>query len=158
MQTWAAFPFANGTYKFALGLEQIKEIERAAGAGLGAIYARTSKGRYGFADGEIFPDLAEYRFPELVEVIRQALIGGGEGMVDGEDVKVSAVRANDLVQAYLIGISDQRMAMTQIWALAYAILHALVHGYSPPKKGKPAAGPATPKKSSTGQRRSPTAP
>jgi hypothetical protein len=157
MQTWAEFPFANGSYRFALGLEQIKEIERAANAGLGAIYGRVSKGRYGFSDGEIYPELAEYRFPELVEVIRQALIGGGEGIVDGQDVKVSAVRANDLAQAYLLGISDQRMAMTQIWALAYAILHALVHGYSPPKKGGPAAGPATPTKSSTGQRRSRTA-
>lgn len=158
MQTWAEFPFANGRYRFALGLEQIKEIERAANSGLGAIYARTSKGRYGYEDGEIFPELAEYRFPELVEVIRQGLIGGGEGVVDGMDVKVSATRANELVQAYLLGVSDTRMAMTEIWKLAYVILSALVNGYAPPKKDEPGESPATPKKSSTGPQRSRTAP
>ncbi len=149
--------FGNGEYKFALGLEQIKEIERACGAGIGAIYARTSKGRYGLAEGEIYPELAEYRFTELVEIIRQGLIGGGEGTIDGMDVKVSAVRASELVQAYLLGLSDTRIVMTQIWMTAYAILHALIHGYAPPKKAEPAAEPATHTKGSTSRRRSRTA-
>lgn len=157
MQTWCEIDFANGRYRAALGLEQIKEIERACDAGIGAIFARTSKGRYGFLEGEVFPELAEYRFPELAEVIRQALIGGGSGSVDGAIVKVPDFRANELVQAYLFGINDQRMTMTRIWALAYQILHALVNGYSPPKKGEPAEKPATQKKGSTSRRRSPTA-
>jgi hypothetical protein len=143
MQTWVVLPFANGEYKFALGLGQIAEIERVANAGLGSVFARTSKGRYGLQDGEIYPDAAEYRFPELVEVIRQGLIGGGEGEADGQPVKVTAIRANDLVSNYLLGLTDTRMAMTQIWALAYAILHALVHGYTPPKKDGPGESPAT---------------
>jgi len=158
VQTWCEIDFADGRYKAALGLAQIREIERAAGEGIGAVFARTSKGRYGFLEGEIYPELAEYRFPELVEVIRQALIGGGQGLVGGEPVKVPDFRAVELVERYLLGIGDQRMAMTRIWELAYRILHALIHGYTPPKKAKPAAKPATPKKGSTGRRSSPTAP
>jgi hypothetical protein len=73
------------------------------------------------------------------------------------EYRFSAVRANDLVQAYLLGVTDQRMAMTVIWKLAYAILHALIHGYTPPKKDEPGEGPATRKTSSTTRRRSPTA-
>jgi hypothetical protein len=158
MQTWVVLPFANGVYRFAYGLEQIKEIERLCDAGIGAIFARTSKGRYGFLEGEIYPELAEYRFGELVEIIRQGLIGGGEGIVDGADTKVSSVRAGQLIECYLLGISDQRLAITQIWMVAYSALHALIHGYSPPKKDEPAVGPAPRKRSSTSRRRSPTAP
>jgi len=156
MQTWTVLPFGNGSYRFALGLEQIKEIERAADAGLGAIFARTSKGRYGFKEGEIYPELAEYRFPELVEIIRQGLIGGGEGEVDGQPVSVSAVRANDLVRAYLLDVNT-RLRLTEIWMISYAVLHALVHGYTPPKKDEPAEKPATPTNGSTTRRRSRTA-
>lgn len=153
MQTWIVLPFANGEYRFALGLEQIKEIERAANCGIGAVFARTSKGRYGLLEGEIYPELAEYKFTELVEVIRQALIGGGEAIVDGQDVKIPAVRANQVVESYLLGISDQRIAITQIWMIAYAILHALIHGYEPPKKAEPAEKPATRKRGSTSRAR-----
>lgn len=143
MQTWIDLKFADGEYCFKLGLEQIKEIERKCDAGIGAIYARTSKGRYGFEDGQVYPEIAEYRFPELVEVIRQGLIGGNCGIVDGADVRVSSVRANDLIEAYLLSPTDKRVVMTEVWALAYAILNALIHGYEPPKKDQPGAGPAT---------------
>lgn len=143
MQTWVDLKFADGQYTFKLGLAQIVEIERKCEAGIGAIYARTIKGRYGYQDGEIYPDLAEYRFAELVEVVRQALIGGGSGEVDGTPVTVSSVRANDLVDRYILGATDQRMAMTQVWSLAFAILSALIEGYAPPKKGARAASPRT---------------
>lgn len=142
MQTWIDLPFADGRYVFKLGLEQIKEIERKCADGIGAIYGRTRKGRYGFASGEALPDEGQYRWPELVEVVRQSLIGGGDGIVDGADVKVSAVRANDLIESYLLGATDKRMAMTEVWALAYAILVALIEGYTPPKKDEPAKVPA----------------
>jgi len=157
VQTWIDLKFADGEYSFRLGLPQIAEIERKCGAGIGAIYARTLRGRYGIGDDEIMPTEADYRFPELVEVIRQGLIGGASGVVDKMEVKVSSVRANDLIDAYVLGISERRMALRQTWALAAAILAALIEGYSPPKKGEPGESPATPKKSSTSRRRSPTA-
>lgn len=134
MQTWIDLRFADGEYSFRLGLAQISEIERRCDAGIGAIFARTSKGRYGFADGEIVPEAAEYRFGELVEVIRQALIGGNAGIVDGNEVKVSSLRAGELIDRYVLAVTDQRMILTEVWKLAYSILHALMHGYTPPPK------------------------
>jgi hypothetical protein len=143
VQTWVDLKFADGAYTFKLGLAQIVEIEQKCGAGIGAIYARTIKGRYGFKDGEIYPDLAEYRFGELIEVVRQALIGGAAGEVNGMPVTVSSVRANDLVDLYILKATDQRIAMTQVWALAFAILSALIEGYTPPPKDEPGVIPAT---------------
>lgn len=157
MQTWVDLKFADGEYTFKLGMGQIAEIEQKCGSGIGAIYARTIKGRYGYQDGEIYPDLAEYKFAELVEVVRQGLIGGGSGEVDGKPVTVSPVRANDLIERYVLTASDQRMAMTQVWSLAFAILAALIEGYTPPKKDEPAPSRPTRKKKSTGQESSPTA-
>ncbi len=143
MQTWLDLKFADGAYTFKLGLAQIVEIEQKCGAGIGAIYARTLKGRYGFDEGDIYPELAEYRFPELIEVIRQGLIGGASGEVDGSPVSVSSVRAGDLIDRYVLNISDQRLRLTQVWMLAYAILAALIEGYTPPKKDEPGTSPAT---------------
>lgn len=141
-QTWIELPFANGKYIFKLGLAQIAEIERVGDAGIGRVYARTRAGRFGFKPEEALPDNGEYRWSELVEVVRQGLIGGGSGIVDGGDVTVHAPRANEIVDRYLLQASDQRLAMTQVWALAYAILYALIEGYTPPKKGEPGESPA----------------
>lgn len=140
--TWIELPFANGKYVFKLGVGQIAELETKCDAGIGRIYARTRAGRYGFEPGEALPEQGDYRWPELVEIIRQGLIGGGTGMVDGVAVTVHAPRANELVDRYLLQATDQRMALTHVWALAYAVLHALIEGYDPPKKAAPADAPA----------------
>lgn len=142
MQTWIELPFADGKYLFKLGLAQISELERKCDAGIGRIFARTRTGRYGFKPGEALPDDGQYRWPELVEIIRQGLIGGASGIVDGKDVVVSAVRANELIESYLLSPTDRRLAMTDVWALAYTVLSALIEGYVPPK-GEPGEGPAT---------------
>lgn len=141
-QTWIELPFADGKYIFKLGLAQIAEVERVGDAGIGRIYARTRAGRFGFEPGEALPDNGEYRWLELVEIVRQGLIGGGAGFVNGAEVVVHAPRANDLVDRYLLRANDERLAMTQVWALAYAILHALIEGYTPPKKDEPGESPA----------------
>lgn len=156
MQTYIVLRFGNGDYLFQLGLEQIKEIERQCNAGIGAIYARVLAGRFGLEVDQIMPTEAQYRFTELLEVIRQGLIGGGEGVVDGADVKVSPVRATDLINTYLIA-PDTRVAVREAWKLAAVILSALIEGYAPPKKAEPGESPATPTKSSNGRRSSPTA-
>jgi len=156
-QTWIELPFADGRYLFKLGLAQIAELETKCDAGIGRIYARTRAGRFGFEPGEALPDAGEYRFPELVETIRQGLIGGGAGIVDGQDIAVSPARANDLVERYLLQATEQRLALTNVWALAFTILSALIEGYSPPKKDPPAEEPATSTKGSASRRRSRTA-
>lgn len=145
MQTWVDLKFADGEYKFRLGLAQIVEIERKCGSGIGAIYARTLRGRYGLMVDEIMPTEGEYKLPELVEVIRQGLIGGKGGRVDGTDVLVTPSRANELVDTYLLSTTFDRMALRETWALAAATLAALIEGYTPPDpKGEPADEPAIP--------------
>jgi hypothetical protein len=143
VQTWIELPFADGRYLFRLGLAQIAEIERKCDAGIGKVYARTIAGRHGFQAGDALPEQGEYRLPELIEVIRQGLVGGASGIVDGADIRVSAPRANELVDRYIAQATDQRLAMSETWALAFMILHALIEGYDPPKKEEPAGGPAT---------------
>ena len=110
---------------------QIAELEKKCDAGLGKIYARTLAGRYGLAADDVLPLEADYRFAELIEVIRQGLIGGDYGVVDGVNV---TVRPNDLVAAYLFSPSDHRQPVKETWALAAAVLSALVEGYVPPQK------------------------
>jgi hypothetical protein len=131
VQTWVDIPFADGAYRFSFGLMQIAELEKKCDAGLGKIYARTLAGRYGLKADDVLPLEADYRFAELIEVIRQGLIGGDHGIVDGV---VVPVRANDLVSAYLFSPSDHRMPVKETWALAASVLSALVEGYVPPKK------------------------
>ncbi len=129
-QTHLVSEFADGKYRFALGLEQIEEIQTRCKAGIGEVYARVLQGRVA-GDMEVgHPAYAMYRHEDLLETIRQGLIGGGEGMVDGQEVKVTALRANELVDRYLLG--DAAMPLTDQWKLAAAILFAKVEGYTPP--------------------------
>ena len=157
MQSWLDLPCFDGVYTFKLGLAQISEIEKKCDAGLGAIYARTLRGRYGMAEGDILPVEGQYRFAELVEVIRQGLIGGKHALVDGVDVLITSARASELIQNYVLDGSE-RMVVRQTWAIAAAILSALIEGYDPPKKKEPEPEPVAPTKGSTTRRRSRTAP
>lgn len=141
MQTWVDLKFADGEYTFRLGLAQIAEIEAKCGP-IGEVYARILKGRYGLGVDEIMPIDAGYRFGDMIEVTRQALIGGGGGVVNGEGVRVNAIRANELLERYVYGNGFDRMAVRETWALAAAILSALIEGYSPPKKAEAGESPA----------------
>jgi hypothetical protein len=156
VQTEVDLPCFDGIYTFRLGLAQIRELESKCDAGIGAIYARTLRGRYGLGDSEIMATEGDYRFSELIEVLRQGLIGGKHGYVDGVDILVSAPRAVELIQNYVLDGQD-RMVMRQTWALAAAVLSALIEGYTPPKKAEPGESPATRTKGSTSRRRKPTA-
>lgn len=140
MQTWVDLPFADGVYTFKLGLGQIAEIEKKQDAGLGRIFARTMAGRYSYDVDAILPAEADYRFGDLVEVIRQGLIGGNHGLVNEADVPVSAARADQLIRNYLTNAADERMPVKAVWALAATVLGSLIEGYSPP--GEADAGPA----------------
>lgn len=126
-QTHIDLFFADGEYRFALGLEQINELQNASnGDGIGAIYARVLQGRVATDTSVGHPGYAAYKLSDLVETVRQGLIGGGEGIVDGQPVKVPPMRANQLVANYL-----HAMPLSQQWDLAAAILHAKVEGYEP---------------------------
>lgn len=118
--------FADGEYRFALGLEQINELQNACGDGIGAIYARVLQGRVASDVAVGHPGFAAYKLADLVETVRQGLIGGGQGLVDGQAVKVEPMRANQLVANYL-----HPMPLSKQWDLAASILFAKVEGYEP---------------------------
>ncbi len=134
METSITLEFADGEYLFALGLRQINEIQNVCDIGIGALFARVARGIFHrkTEDGEILfgdPAQSEYRMEDLTAVIRQGLIGGGCGTVDGEPVTVDATRANQLIDAYVLG---DRQPLDKSWKLAYAILSARVVGFDPP--------------------------
>lgn len=151
MQSWVDLPCFDGVYSFKLGPAQINEIQNKCGAGIGKVYARTMAGRFALGESDFQPDLAEFRFEDLVEIIRQGLIGGKHALVDGVDVLITSARANELISNYVLD-GDDRMVLVQTWALAANILDKLMHGYTPPKKEEPAPAPAATKPSTTRKR------
>lgn len=131
--------FADGEYSFALPLERIDELQRKCGAGIGAIFARVLKGANRLGDDILLaPGQAEFYALDLVETVRQGLIGGGKGMVDGKEVKVSPALAQRLVASYILN-----QPLSAAWEMAVAILGACIVGYSPPGEAAPAEEPAS---------------
>lgn len=124
MRTHIDLAFADGTYTFRLGLEQIHELQTKCGVGIGALYGRVLQGRVAADPTVGHPAYAAYHLDDLRETVRQGLIGGGAGLVDGSDVKVGSLRANELVERYL-----DPMPLSEQWTLAAAILYAKIEGY-----------------------------
>lgn len=130
--------FADGSYLFALKLPQLAELQDKCGAGIFAIYGRVMRGRY-VLDGQVLglAHEGEAFHHDLYETIRLGLIGGGRGMVDGQEVQVSALTAKTLVERYV-----HPAPLREAWTIAAAILSAKVEGYDPGPKGVPAGKPA----------------
>lgn len=129
VQTHIDLQFADGTYRFALGLAQLHELQTKCKTGVGAIYARVLQGRVTGDMAVAHPAYAAYHIEDLVETVRQGLIGGAMGWVDDEEIRVGPMRANQLIDNYL-----HALPLMEQWNLAAAILHAKIDGYDPPKK------------------------
>jgi hypothetical protein len=128
--------FADGEYLFALPLARITELERKCGlpgppVGIGKIFARVLRGAAQNEKGETYlvPAVAEFFVVDLVETIRQGLIGGARGLVNGEDLIVTPALADRLIASYV-----QDRPLNEIWNIAVSILGACILGYDPPKK------------------------
>jgi hypothetical protein len=137
--------FADGEYLFALPLPQVLELQRVCGAGIFVIYGRVLKGRY-MLEGLEFgaPQECEAFILDVYETIRQGLIGGGKGLVNGIEVEVSPLRARQLIEAYV-----HPQPLKDAWAIAASILSAKIEGYTPKKKAEVMEKPAKPRKAST---------
>ncbi len=132
--------FADGEYNFALPLPQIDELQIKCGAGIGAIFARVMRGA--IRDGDrlaLVPGQAEFYALDVIETVRQGLIGGKKGEVDGKAVEVTPPTARRLVDAYVMN-----QPLSYAWELAVAILAACIVGYDPPSKKAEAAASQTP--------------
>lgn len=134
--------FADGTYLFALPLAQINELQRKTGTGIGGLFARVLKGcsRLG-SEIVLAPGQAEFYALDLIETIRQGLIGGNRGTVNGEEIKVTPPLAEQLIQGYVLS-----RPLSDSWSIAASVLGACIVGYDPPKKDRPADERASGKK------------
>lgn len=144
MKTHIDLAFADGVYRFALGIGQIHELQEKCKAGIGAIYARVLQGRVTDDITVGHPAYAAYHIDDLVETARQGLIGGGVAWVGDDEIKVGPLRANDLVDRYF-----STLPLMEQWDIAAAILHAKVDGYDGPEvqaDKKKAPRKRTPKK------------
>lgn len=145
MQTSIDLQFADGAYTFALGLAQVRELQAKTGAGIGVVYARVLQGRGGEDLADAHPGLAAFYADDLRETVRQGLIGGAKGRVDGADVLVSSLRATELVERYL-----DPMPLLEQWKLAAAILYAKVEGYTDAESDGDLAAPGDEDKKKAG--------
>jgi len=128
--------FADGVYLFALPLERIDELQTKCKIGIGGLFQRLLKGC--ITDpltGQVIgnPAASEFYAVDIIETLKQGLIGGGRGSVDGVEVKVTPLIANQLIRNYVL---DRPLA--ESWSLAVSVLVACIVGYDPPKKDEPA--------------------
>lgn len=150
MQNKIDLAFADGVYSFALSLARINELERKVAAatgspaGIGSIFARVLKGCARVGEDVVqAPALAEFFAIDLVETIRQGLIGGNHGVVNDEEITVSPALADRLITNYAL-----ERPLTESWSTAASILAACIVGYEPPgdkKKAGVTKPKATPK-------------
>lgn len=147
--------FGDGDYLLALRLPQIIELQRLCDAGIFVIHGRVLKGRYSLgADGVLaVPSEGESHVLDIYETIRLALIGGGQGSVNGAEVKVNALRARQLVETYC-----HTQPLKDSWEIAASILHALIEGYEGQKKSPEPRPAKKPSPASKRRKSSQTAP
>jgi hypothetical protein len=143
MRTSIDLPFADGIYSFRLGLAQIAELQAKCDVGIGGLYARLLRGRYVIDSAALgLATEAEFHLADVIEPIRQGLIGGRRGAVDGQPVEVTPIVAARLVEHYVCARDGTlQLPLREAWNLAVAIVAALVEGYAPKKAG-PAPSPA----------------
>jgi hypothetical protein len=138
--------FGDGDYLFDLKLPQLNELQRVRECGVFKLYGRVMRGRYLLGDKPVaVPEEGEAFSDDIYETIRLALIGGGKGLVNEQEVPVNAIRARQLVEAYC-----HPAPLREVWSVAAAILAARVEGYDPPTgKKKAPERAARPRKRST---------
>lgn len=126
--------WADGSYDFKLTWLGCAEVEKKGEAGIQAIYERVMLGQSHLSD--------------VVEIIRQGLLGGGSAIVDEQEVEIKPALANRLISRYVTG--DEAAPFVDSWNLAKVILHTFVVGHdsaadAPKKKAEEPAGSTPPK-------------
>src|SRR5690606_6130780 len=109
--TATTFPFADGRYRFWLGMKQIEELERLCGTrdhqgrhhpksalslydAISASFERDGTG------GLVWSGFGNHLAHEANEVLRLGLIGGNLAVIGDEEFEVGPVRAGELVALY----------------------------------------------------------
>lgn len=83
--------FGDAVHAFALPFEEVQELERVTGTGIGGLYKRLT--------------LGEFRLLEISETIRLALIGGGTSPKDAADLCQLYARNRPLEETFPLALS-----------------------------------------------------
>lgn len=122
--------FGDGEYSFRLTIHGIKEIQEKCGCGIGKVWSRLAASRLNHVGVDLgHPEVAEFRIEDIIEPIRQGLLGGGRGTVDECEVKVTPSVANRLIETYVTS-----RPLQEGWAVAFAVVGCLVEGWESDKK------------------------
>jgi len=128
MQQSIPLPFGDGEYQFRLSWAGASEIERKSNATILVIFDRVMNGQASLSD--------------IVETIRQGLIGGEGGVVDASPVDTPPHVVNSLLERYVTG--PEREPLADSLSITRAVLSAFVVGYAPAQKKSGDAGEETP--------------
>ena len=118
MQNHLTLDFGDGSYDFKLPWAACAEIERKSDAGIQAVYERVMAGHS--------------RLVDVAEIIRQGLLGGSGGTVDGQAVECKPSIVAALLDRYVTG--PEARPFIESWNLAATILHTFMQGYEPAQK------------------------
>ena len=123
--------FADGVYRFWLGLPQVVELERVAGdKSLFQMHDEMGVGLGLTGEGPVYFGGCRAKATDVRETIRLGLIGGGSAMVDGEERTIKANRARELVDTYVFPKED----LVDSTYTAFQIIDAAVQGTRLKKK------------------------
>lgn len=127
--------FADGEYVFWLPLIRVTELERVTGASMLAIEERLRPAIGRDIDEQFhFTGGGAATVKEIREVIRLALVGGNEGVVDCEKIEVGPLTAKALVESYVYPARP----LGESVVLAWRILHGAIFGVRLKKKAEAA--------------------
>lgn len=137
METAVTADFADGTYRFWLGLPQIVALERACADTSILVIEERLRAAIG-VEGEDFTFVGggSAMIADVRETIRLALIGGNHAEVGEEEVEVGPIRAKQLVDEYIAPARP----LSEGVVLAWRVLHAAIFGVRLKKKAEPDGG------------------
>lgn len=137
METEVVAPFADGEYRFWLGLPQILELERKCGdASILTIEERLRASIGVDENGEfVFHGGGSAMLTDVRETIRLGLIGGNQAVIDEESVEVGPINAARLVNDYVAPLRP----LSEGVVLAWRILHGQIFGARLKKKADESA-------------------
>lgn len=133
METRVEAAFAGGRYSFWLPLPRVIEIERGPQGfrhdkrypvSIFQLYDEIGSG-LGVHEGKpVYIGGSHAIIGDARNVILQGLIGGGAGIVDGQEVEVGPMRAGELLEAYTF----PNAPAVEVMFLAWTILNAAING------------------------------
>ena len=141
MDTAIELKFADGKYRFWLSLPQVLELERTCGSkdndgvlrpkSVFQIYEEISAGLgLNESGAAVFMGAGRANALDILTTIRVGLIGGGKGLVNGEEKEVGPLTAQQLVADYCF----PSRPMSESLSVAWAILNAAIEGVLVKKK------------------------